>query len=399
MSACVIGLIGVSRPIVDARGGAPPAGVSFELPTAYVATSPVSRTLDALSLLSVSQSNAVFVSVIALFVAWAILAGRRSDGRSGWKHWAARFAGLVVAVVIVEAVVALAPRPMARVEAGDPNVVRIDFHSHTGVSHDVRKRFTAEDNREWHRSGGFDVAYISDHVTFGGVVAARPLNPRHAGDGTSLLSAVEGRYHKIMSVMLGLTEADTALLNKRGNLLPGTPASGRSPVTIVTIPHRHLDSVTVQSLDSLPHFVAIELVDAAPRGLGQLDREEARIRRIASELRFTLVAASNNHGFGRAVAAWNLMTIPGWRDLSPDSVGRLIEAPLRDRQLDAVTIVKRARPSTHDATLAFTLPIMAHQIVGSLTAAERAAWLVWIWGTAAIVMYMRRRRAARAISS
>jgi hypothetical protein len=366
-------------PITSSTGGAPPDGVWLHLSPAYVALSPFVRALDSLSILSTAQSIAVFVAVAAIVLAYVFLTQRPGRMRV-WKRAALSMVVLLLILAVVEAAVVFLPRPMAELRVADQDVVRVDFHSHTGSSHDVRKSFTAEDNREWHRGTGFDIGYISDHVKFDGAVAARARNPRLAGEGTSLLTAVEGRYHRIIStIMLGLDERDTALLNKRGNLLPGTTASGRQPVTIVALPNRNLDSVTVESLDSLPRFVAIELVDAAPRGLAQLDREEEKIRSLASRLGLTLVAASNNHGWGRTAAAWNLVRVPEWRTLPPDSVGRLIEDQLRSRDTSAITIVRRLRPSVHGVAVAAALPVMLYQMVASLTSMERLVWLGYLW--------------------
>ena len=392
-------------PIVDSRsawfratgGGQVTGFASADYPAlwlspAYVAMSPVSRVLDALSLLSTAQSVAVFVTLAAIVL--AVVAVRRNPGsRPLWQRASISLVVLMLILAAIEAAVVLLPRPMAQLRVADPDVVRIDFHSHTGASHDVRKSFSAEDNREWHRGAGFDIAYISDHVKFDGVIAARARNPQRAGEGTSLLSAVEGRYHKIMStIMLGLTERDTALLNKRGNLLPGATASGRPPLTIVALPNRNLDSVTAESLDSLPRFRAIELVDAAPRGLAQLDREEAKVRDLASRLGLVLVAASNNHGWGRTAAAWNLMRIPGWRAMPPDSVGILIEEKLREGDPSSVTIIRRTRPGLHGAAVAGTLPVLTYQIIGSLTTAERLLWVLIVWTGFALSMRTAHKR-------
>jgi hypothetical protein len=103
-----------------------------------------------------------------------------------------------------------------------------------------------------------------------------------------------------------------------------------------------------------------------------------------------LVASSNNHGWGRTVVAWNLIRVPGWRNLPPDSVGRLLEEPFRARDTAAVTIIKRVRPQTHGIALPLTLPIAAYQTVGSLTWPERGVWLIWIW-LATFVVFVRRR--------
>ena len=361
----------------------------------YVATSPLSRTLDALTMLSNPQSAAFFI-VIAVIVATGLLARRPSSRRPAWARALLGVGGVLLVAAVLEAGVLFAPRPMAFLNASDPNVVTVDFHSHTRASGDANQRFTAEDRRKWHRDGGFDIGYISDHRRFGGAAEGLRNNPQRAGDGVSELSAVEARYHRIIStIMLGLTAADSALLDRRGNLLPGMPSTGRRPVTIVAIPNRSLDSVTLESVDSLPHFAGLELVDGAPRGLGQLDREEEKIRRVAAGAGLILVSSSNNHGYGRAVASWNLITIPGWRDLSPDSVGKLIEQPFRERQLDAVTIVQRLRPRTHGPAVIFTLPVVVWQILASLTTPERVVWIAWIWVAWLLAVALRSRRTAR----
>ena len=105
---------------------------------------------------------------------------------------------------------------------------------------------------------------------------------------------------------------------------------------------------------------------------------------LAAQLQLKLVAASNNHGFGRAAAAWNLIGIPGWQNLAPEQLATLIEERIRQR---SPGIVMRTRPRTHDASLPFTLPVIAYQTLGSLTFPERISWLVWIWGLSFLLSF------------
>ncbi len=379
LSLAVIGLTGRADSVTDSLGNSVASSVSFVLPDSYVIFSPFSRILDALTLLSTQQTIALLVSAALTVVIWAATRSAYSLP----KRLGLGIASFLVVALALEAAAAFFPRPMAALSSADPDVVLIDFHSHTGTSHDVRKGYDSEMNRDWHMSGGFDIAYVTDHVKFAGAIAARSNNPARAGDGTSLLTGVEGRYHRIMStIVLGISEADSLLLNKRGNMLSGVVSAGVPPVTIIALPNRNLDSVTTQLLDSadaLPNLVAIELIDAAPRGLAQFDREEANIRRVADELGLFLVAASNNHGYGRTVAAWNLMEVRGWRGRAPEEVARDIEQQLRERRSDAVEIVQRTRPRVHGIASAATLPVVAWQTFGSLTMIERVGWLAWIW--------------------
>jgi hypothetical protein len=53
----------------------------------------------------------------------------------------------------------------------------------------------------------------------------------------------------------------------------------------------------------------------------QVKRDHDRIVRIADSLDLTLVAGSDNHGWGRTAPGWTLRRIPGmWRAYSPDSL-------------------------------------------------------------------------------
>ena len=383
LSLAVLGLGGRVPTLVERTGVS--SGVNLSLPPGYVVISPLSRLLDALTLLSTAQSIALIVTVVILVVGW------KAVRKTSWK-WLALSLTVTLAIAgMLEAAAAFLPRPMAALKVSDPDLVRVDFHSHTGASHDVRKSFSAEDNREWHRAGGFDIAYITDHVKFSAVESAMSRNPLRAGEGVSVVSGMEGRYHRIMStIVLGITAADSQLLDRRGNILPGELKSPRAPVSIIAIPNRNLDSLTRQVLDSvtaLPNLAGIELIDAAPRGLAQLDRDEERIRQIAAHLNLALVAGSNNHGYGRTVAGWNIVHVPGWRSMPPDSVASRIENKLRaDR---SVRIIHRTRPSLHGIEVAAVLPVVVYQMVGGLTVLESISWVFWIWLVAGLTA-MRR---------
>ncbi|HKY96728.1 MAG TPA: hypothetical protein VJL35_02630 [Gemmatimonadaceae bacterium] len=376
--------------LVDEPGGAAAAGVELFLPTPYVIFSPFSRTLDALTLLSTAQAIALFVTIGVIVI--AVKAHR------GWKSGLLSLGATLLVIAALEAAAVVLPRPMAALRASDPDVVRIDFHSHSGTSHDVRKSFTVEDNRDWHRDGGFDIAYVTDHVKFAGAEDGERRNPKRAGDGTSIITGMEGRYHKIMStIVLGITSADTALLDKRGNILPGDKKSPRQYVSVIAIPNRNLDSLSRAILDStvaLPNLRAIELIDAAPRGLAQLDREEAKLRRIAAGLNLALISASNNHGWGRTVAGWNLMTLPGWQSMPPDTVASRIENALIVNR-GPVKLVHRTRPSLHGVAVAATLPVVAYQTLGTLTMPERLSWIGWTWLLALVALFPVREASTR----
>jgi hypothetical protein len=95
------------------------------------------------------------------------------------------------------------------------------------------------------------------------------------------------------------------------------------------------------------------------------------------------------------VAAWSLVSLPGWRALSPDSLGRLIEARIRDERRGAVRVVERSRPRTiRGGAVLLNGPVVAWHLFAALSAAERLAWLAWTWAIAVALRAVRRRQPA-----
>jgi hypothetical protein len=371
--------------VVDETTLRPPADVRLYLPSGYVVLSPISRVLDALSLLSISQQVAILLTLVLITIAWHLIFARSQPlNRVTWP-----IISCITGLALLDALAIAIPRPMASLAVSDPTLVRIDFHSHTNASHDARSDFTAERNREWHHDGGFDAAYISDHRSYAGAALGEARNPARAGDATVLLPALEARYHGLSTVILGIRTADSALVDPRRHLLSGTLQSGREPQSIAVLPGPIFDMAPV-ARDDPPQITGLELVDGAPKGLGQLDREENEIRGRSSALGLTLVAGSNNHGWGRTVSAWNLMHISNWRQLTPDSLEVLIEAGLHARRPDEVRVVARIRPHSHGMSLPLTAPAVVVQTLEALTPSERLSWIVWIWLLTFVAIFARR---------
>lgn len=354
-----------------------PQGMQLILPGAYVLLSPLSRILDAIGLLSNAQHIAVGLTTLVVSLLAAGLHPHRTHRRV--LRVAAAMATSLGILVVVYAAAAALPRPMASLSVSDPDVIRVDFHSHTNFSHDTRRGFTPEANRAWHRAGGFDVAYISDHNSFAGAEEAGKRNPLRAGDGTVLLSAFEGRYLGTFQIFLGLKRADSIyLMGSRRHMLEGTLRSGRIPASVAALPGP-LKDIQSEARDHAPHVRAIEIVDGSPRAFAQRDRDGAAIIRRADSLGLALVMGGNNHGWGRVAPGWTLISATGWRALPPDSLGALIENLIQVAPRTAVRTVERRRPTGFGPEVALTAPVVLTQLIRALTVPERLVWLVWIW--------------------
>jgi hypothetical protein len=254
-------------------------------------------------------------------------------------------------------------------------MVIVDFHSHTEMSHDGRPGLSIQDRRAWHDAAGFDLAYVTDHATLEAARAALLDNPEKAGERISLLPGSEVRFEGQHVIVLG--ELDPTV---------GIPESEPWPVVIQTIPN-DLTRVPVEPWDGRGGVQGIELVDADPRAFRQTAEERDLILALVDSLNLAMVAGSNHHGWGRAAAAWNLVRVPGWQEMTPEQLGGRIESMiLRERRASA-RVVERPRlaaalPGDGQAVAVWmavsALPRFLWHILTSLTPPERLAWLGWI---------------------
>jgi hypothetical protein len=399
MAVIATAMVGAT-PILNAETGLPVTDASLVHSAAYTILAPICTILDGLTLLSLQQHAAVLATVMLCVIAWRILRVR-SRGRSSTS--ALREAGVVLATVASILIVygggALIPRPMAAIQMHDPNDVVIDFHSHTDSSWDGNKRFTPERNRAWHAGAGFNVAYVSDHKTLAGAIAASALNPVRAGDGTVLLPALEARDQYQHVVAIGIDS--TFPIDPKGNW--HDPVRGNdttfttsewAPLLILTIPG-NLARLPENETRGFARLYAVELSDAAPKGIGMIQRRKADIIKLADTLNLALVAGSDNHGWGSTAAGWSIMQIRDWRAMNPAQLDSAIQRGIRIERRHAVRVYVRDSPDPGSSTVAtaFTAPLVIWRVLVDLDWPERVSWTGWIVLIASIATMLNSRAA------
>jgi hypothetical protein len=166
-------------------------------------------------------------------------------------------------------------------------------------------------------------------------------------------------------------------------------------ITLLTIPARF-------ALDRpIPRSQAIEIADAAPRAFDQMERDGPMIRRIARNDDLAVVASSNNHGWGRTAAAWSILEIPHWRNLSPAQLDAAIRSRIAVLRGKSVYVVERRRVTPPSSALTFlgTGPSVAWQLLTILSARERVSWIVWIWVLWSLSLSVRHQIRIRRLPS
>ena len=374
----------------------------FRKPAAYILLSPLSELLDVVTLLSARQHVALLLTLAVTYVLWwwwrgGFVPHTVPATRKTVRVVARLGLALLVPLTLYLAAILL-PRPMASLDPG-PDLLAVDFHSHTSFSHDGRPDWTPEDNRNWHRDAGYGAAFVTDHRTFDGARAAWPNNPTYAGGGTSLLPAVEVVWH---GEHVNVLDADRMY---RGILTPtladvdeealtlASAVPGNEPVLIHTLPG-NLDSVRAARGTATAGVRAIEIVDGSPRGLGQTRRERARIIAIADSLNLALVSGSDHHGWGHTAAGWTLMYLKNWRAVRPVAVTSAIAFNIRRGGRGATRVAERYVANTDRwERLPFTVPVVLWQLLRTLTSDERVVWIAWTIAIALLAEWLRLRRA------
>ena len=374
----------------------PPA--TLHHPPGYLLGAPLFGIWDTLSLLTVTQHYAVLATLIVLYAACRLVAARAT--RRHLTREALFAVAALAALLAFYAAAALIPRPMAAMRLASPDLVAVDFHSHTNHSHDGWSLFTAARNRAWHEAGGFDAAYITDHYTWAGVDEALPANPARAGDRTVLLSGMEVRLRDRHTDILGDRARYVFALDSTWHHLdPDSIAAahdrGAAPPTMLYTLPGPLDQIVPLAPGTPAGVIGVELSDGAPRGLEQVRSQRAEILALADAMDLAVVAGANHHGWGRTVAAWSVMRLPGWRDMSPDQLGSAIEGALHRERRPAVTVVERRVPHDEGSAvkLAATVPLLLWSHFRTLTLWERVSWLAWsaIWAAVRVRTSRRAR--------
>jgi hypothetical protein len=385
-------------PLVDAVRPQLPAAASLRTPFLYDVLAPVSTLFDTLTLLTPAQYWASFaLCLVALFAPAIIRTLRRPRGFRALSMIVPclRCIGGTVAIV---GLMIVAKRPMAALSLKDPDLIAVDFHSHTSSSHDGRPGFDAERNREWHQSSGFDAAYITDHKTFAGALSAAERNPPFAGEGVTLLPGVELRDVGEHPILLGADPARSTITSADlGGARVVTDGGPVPPILLLTMPGS-LEDVPPSELTGTIRLAAIEASDGSPRGIAASGKDKPAILALASKLGLAPVAGSDNHGWGRAAPAWSVLRIPGWRSMTPAMLDVAIRRTILARTPGTIDVIARrtVAPASGRIEAALGGVAVALLMLRTMNLRERLSWILWSWAGALLSLF-RARRTRRAL--
>jgi hypothetical protein len=286
---------------------------------------------------------------------------------------------------------------MASLALADPDLVAVDFHSHTDASHDGRSGFDAERNREWHSSSGFNAAYVTDHQTFDGALSAARRNPPRSGDGMVLLPGVELRDGDEHPILIGVDPKRMRITSPDWESAAVEADGGPAPpMLLLSLPGNILRIPRNETAGTV-HVTAVEAADGSPRGMAQSARDRDEIIALADTLHLALVSASDNHGWGRTAPAWSVMRIPGWRAMTPAALDIAIRRTIIDKGTRAVEVIARrtaSAPRNKLESLGAGV-VVAAVMMRTISMSDRFSWLVWSWSLCSLSLYRARNNSAK----
>lgn len=375
-------------PLLDAATGLPAEGVRLVFPLGHALLAPLSLLGDLVACQSVRADLALLFGLLTFGFAFARFFFIETE-LSLWHspvRGLRQFSAFLAALALLLAWGAMAPRPVAKLVAEDPDVLVVDFHSHTSASWDGRPSFTPERNMAWHERAGFNAAFVTDHNVFGGASRAHGLSrmERERGGRFTAFEGEELSLHDAHVIALGNRDAIDKAAYEDG--LPGLErflrAAGpkHGALAIMSLPEyarRHWDRLELLADWGAAGF---ELVATSPRGL---DISRARVQEVAALCRrrnLLVTGATDNHGYGGSACVWNLVRLPGWRSLDVDALQAKLVDRLRTGGFSTVTVVERPRP---DVPAGWTAWLHAGPAVFDalrrLPPLFSLFTLVWIW--------------------
>lgn len=379
-------------PLTDPVSGAVPSSLIISVPRLYLLLAPLFTLWDGISMLSMSRLQGFLMGMTALYVLWRV--GRLLVGRYSSSRWLLRELGMLLLSIAVLLCFLLTGavwhRPMISLAGVGPNLIVVDFHSHTAFSHDVggtwMRGFDVPANLRWHARAGFDAVFVTDHNTIEGI--------KHSQQYPALCPGIEVSAWKAHIVMLG----DTLPVNRerysrsfQGLLeLLSTSESAFGALTVASLPEyrrnhwNRLDTLIAAGLDGF------EIVNASPKANDLTRLERDRVVELARANNLLVLGVSDSHGWGATSMVWNLVGAdPG----APGS-GKChsILAQLYGG-FSAVRVIERHRLRPDDGWPLWLTPL------GVVWATWRSmgwplalSWLAWIWLLWTIPILLRTRR-------
>lgn len=343
--------------------------VALDYPSVYVPFAPFFHAADHLTILSIHQH-------LALLVAFNLLLILSRPGVLKFIQFNLFYAGVLAAVILI-------PRPMARLEVNDPDMLVYDAHSHTSHSWDANKAFTPEKNLLWHKRAGFHAAFITDHNVVSGSQEAQAVFERDRNGAIPLF----GEELSLQSCHLAII-GNTALI--ANGPYDGSVEGIQKFMTV-------MKSSRALVIASLPEYWkyhwerkedfvkwgarGFEIANSVPQALDFPSSKRDEIINLCRKNKLVMTGVTDNHGWGSTCYVWNVARIPDWRRMNRRELEDTLLAHIKKDgdQANQVFVRVKAEPQDNKLWLALDPLLQAWQTARTLPPAHALSFLFWLW--------------------
>lgn len=385
----------------DPTGAAIPAGLHLTFPFLNSLFAPLFDTWDVVTLLTLPRLQAFLLGVAALYLFWRLV-GAVTSRRWDWPQEVGVLGGSAVLLTLFLLGGIRWRRPMAHLADVPSTALVVDLHAHSSVSHDVRGvlqgGFDVAAEQAWHRRGGYDLFFVTDHNRIDGWQRTK------GGEGLAGM-ADEGPPVVCPGEELSLWRAHIVVL---GNLdsIPRSMYADSVPgiLRLLAESEQRWGGVTLASIPeydenhfaSLPTWIAagldgLEVSNAAPKANRQTLAHRDSVVTLARTSGRWLAGVSDQHGMGATVQSWTLVS----SEMAPTH-DRPMPARCQDvlhvlatRGFAATQVIERHRLRGDSAwpvwATVIAVPWEGWRAAGWV---QVMSWLGWIW---IIVLFSDRR--------
>lgn len=274
--------------------------------------------------------------------------------------------------------------------SNDPNNLIVDPHSHTAASHD--SFVTVEENLNWHRMAGFNVATITEHKV---LVPIHSLTPPGNKDGIQMpavIAGLEGHYgdQGIHLIQIGLHEPLST---------PHFTGTMDDIARVTSSIHELQRGAVIAMSYNLSPDEATYLADAGVDGFeisnfGHPSIPESVRQSIISNAKrkgLVLLAASDWHGWSDMSRTWTVIENTKSNDMPNENMSSLTIDAIRNRDSQHVIPVVAGYMGPPTKIRAIFSPfIESIRYVEELSLIRVISW--WAWSAIFLILTNALRR-------
>jgi len=358
------------------RNEAPLTG-SLQYPPAHVVFAPLTLLADHLNGGNRAELIGFFAWTLLVYAAARLMGPRLSRWREVYAA-----AALAAGLAAFSAWLVYAPRSIPRFDAGGPDALVFDTHTHSAASRDGRPGFNVAANAAWHQRAGFHAAFLTDHNVYG---AAPQWRLERDSSAVRMLDGEELSLRGLHLIVLGNTSRiSNAPWNDHWDstlaLIGMLARSPDRPYLIASLPeyYRYHWGEDISRLVAAG-VEGFEIWTTSPKGMEIPDSARREVVERAVLQGNRLFGATDMHGIGHTATVWNVIVLPGWQAMTDSAITASLIGAFRSGTGHHTVIARRRYLPHSKAGSLLAIPLGILTVLRTASIPHALSLIAWIW--------------------